>query len=114
MNTDIEDARVFSQFSERVAFAIHNDREFMCFDGIAVPKSLGITIALWVMTGTKKYYGLFELDHAQKSEILKMNPNDQYLSMKKVDHDIGWYLVKRLHNCMKTWSSQHFEELISN
>lgn len=113
LNTELENTRIFSLFSEKVHFVAHNNKEYMCFAGLVVPKSFGLALSLWVITNTKRYRNLFHSNESLRSEILELNQQDPYLSIVPRSNDIEWYLCKKLHECMKTWQPIDFEELFA-
>lgn len=113
LNTEIENTRIFSLFSEKVHFVTHDQKEYMCFAGIVCPKAFGFTVALWAITHSKKYRNIFHSNEKLRAEIFKLNQNDPYLSIVEKSQDIEWYLVKKMYECMKTWEPMHFEELFT-
>jgi hypothetical protein len=112
LNTDIENTRILSILSEKVHFVTQDNKEYMCFGGVVCPKALGNAVALWAITGSKRYRNLFR-SNQDLNEIFDLNQKDPWLSKADISQDIEWYLIKTMRQCMKTWDPTHFEDLFA-
>lgn len=111
-----EEAKVFSNLSERFIHARINGKEYGFFAGLMMPIELAYMAALWAMTDAKHYARLL-IQSGRLQEIAELNQQDTIFIEHKDNPNserIVWYLQFKMRSVMKNWEPDHFDELVQS
>jgi len=111
MNNELENLRVFSQFSGCCHYIEVDNEKFACIGGYVIQYSVAMAIMTWVMTTSRSYESL--LYNPVKIELLiEMNSHDSTLTSMTDPGSIVFYLYNKIELLMREWSIDEFDKII--